>query len=678
MSSILSTTTSDAEEERRRRAINEVVLEIMEDIFHEFNKGYKHEGTGKYVNMKEPRPCSYNKNFGYDYENGTFVKETIPIGQPIPRQNYPNGSATDINITCTPMPAELRGINLRQLRAVTANVERRCVKEKWTDYKGTNQLLTPEKVTMHEINKYITIPYTKESKASFVETLPSTAGTQPPRFFVSHTWGETFYHTMECIEQMVKDFDRNKYHDDDKKGGGMTEDTPIWICAFANNQHELGDAITAHPSELGFVKAMEVANYRTLSVLDKDGEVFTRVWCILELHLALIKVQEEKVKEKGGDDMNLDVDVDVDLEWNGLWVVYTAHEHTYVLKYGRLGKKVKAVGIVAGGAPCDDGRASDTAVRERPFPMDRIMKGLDATIQTANASKAHDKIHILNYISDNLKGADIDIDIDIDIDSTPPVEHENYEALNNAVRGAFASSIHVLQSACDGGDDEWQRVLTVMSKGGKKEMELHFGYGWNDLSAERAVEMINHLPPSIESLRIAYAPYGSPFMDAVIDWIEKSTNLKSFHILGTLVNGRNVDEGRDAGIKLAKILAAKNTIEYLWLTATDLMGSRNVDEWSKAFEKMTSLKKVFCKGMMYFIEYVDESTLDEKTSTVQVHGDRRQRIYWNDKTFPDATMTKEDVKKLKEATHATDIRIDGMVKVVWCGSFFDRCSKILN
>jgi len=139
-----------------------------------------------------------------------------------------------------------------------------------------------------------------------------------------------------------------------------------------------------------------------------------------------------------------------------------------------------------------------------------------------------------------------------------------------------------------------------------------------------------------------------------------------------------VDEGRDAGIKLAKTLAAKNTIEYLWLTATDLMGSRNVDEWSKAFDKMTSLKKVFCKGMMYFIEYVDESTLDEKTSTVQVHGDRRQRIYWNEKTFPDATMTKEDVKKLEEATHATDVRIDGMVKLGWCGSLFDRCSEILS
>ena len=33
--------------------------------------------------------------------------------------------------------------------------------------------------------------------------------------------------------------------DDDKKGGGMTENTPIWIDPFANNQHDLKNAITA-------------------------------------------------------------------------------------------------------------------------------------------------------------------------------------------------------------------------------------------------------------------------------------------------------------------------------------------------------------------------------------------------------------------------------------------------
>ena len=53
------------------------------------------------------------------------------------------------------------------------------------------------------------------------------------------------------------------------------------------------------------------------------------------------------------------------------------------------------------------------------------------------------------------------------------------------------------------------------------------------------LEMVSHLPPSIEGLVIGCAPYGSPFMDAVIDWIEKkSTNLKSLQIEHMFVWGR--------------------------------------------------------------------------------------------------------------------------------------------
>jgi len=49
------------------------------------------------------------------------------------------------------MPVELRGINLfHQLRAIKANVERRCEKEKWVSTKDNKTLLTPETVTLHD------------------------------------------------------------------------------------------------------------------------------------------------------------------------------------------------------------------------------------------------------------------------------------------------------------------------------------------------------------------------------------------------------------------------------------------------------------------------------------------------------------------------------------------------
>jgi len=76
---------------------------------------------------------------------------------------------------------------------------------------------------------------------------------------------------------------------------------------------------------------MEVANYRTISILDKDGLVFERIWCIFELHLALIKVQEKR-----GNGVHLD--------WNGLWAVYTAHEHIY--REGKKDEEIRrAVGL---------------------------------------------------------------------------------------------------------------------------------------------------------------------------------------------------------------------------------------------------------------------------------------------------------------------------------------------
>ena len=68
----------------------------------------------------------------------------------------------------------------------------------------------------------------------------------------------------------------------------MTADTPIWVCAYANNQHSLNDDITVNLRDSGFAKTMEVSKGRTITILDKDGVVFTRVWCVFELYMTLV------------------------------------------------------------------------------------------------------------------------------------------------------------------------------------------------------------------------------------------------------------------------------------------------------------------------------------------------------------------------------------------------------
>ena len=45
----------------------------------------------------------------------------------------------------------------------------------------------------------------------------------------------------------------------------------------------------------------------------------------------------------------------------------------------------------------------------------------------------------------------------------------------------------------------------------------------------------------------------------------------------------------------------------------------------KAFQKMISLKKLICYGMRDYINSVDESTFDEKISTVQYPHEERSR-----------------------------------------------------
>ena len=237
------------------------------------------------VDMSQPRPCSYSRKTKYNRDTRRHEPiETVRIGSP--------SSST----SPTP-PVEERAITLRQLWGIEAIILRRCLEENWKNRDGT--ALTPDKVTLYDINKTIIKPFTEEKKQAFVTCLPSTAGPQPPRFFASHWWGEAVLHFIRCLEQFIKDFGKNETDEDERKGGGMTPDTPIWICAHGNNQHALDEAITDDPRELGFTKDMRVAQGRTITILDMGGVVFTRIWCVYELFLTLVDAPNGDKEEDG-------------------------------------------------------------------------------------------------------------------------------------------------------------------------------------------------------------------------------------------------------------------------------------------------------------------------------------------------------------------------------------------
>ena len=159
--------------------------------------------------MSKPRKCSYAKTDNYGK-----ATEIVILGEP--------------NNSQTPPPVEERGITLVQLRAVLANIILRFVAEGWTNHKG--ELLSPDEVTLYDADRYIIRPFTVKTKKSFVSSLPSTAGSPPPRFFVSHWWEEPVKDSIACIKQAVRDFVMNSSDDDDRRGWGTTQDTPVWVC----------------------------------------------------------------------------------------------------------------------------------------------------------------------------------------------------------------------------------------------------------------------------------------------------------------------------------------------------------------------------------------------------------------------------------------------------------------
>ena len=50
---------------------------------------------------------------------------------------------------------------------------------------------------------------------------------------------------------------------------GLKKTDAYWVCAYANNQHDLGSEIPTDPKESAFFKAMQLAEVRAISACDQ-------------------------------------------------------------------------------------------------------------------------------------------------------------------------------------------------------------------------------------------------------------------------------------------------------------------------------------------------------------------------------------------------------------------------
>ncbi len=524
--------------------------ERLDPEFYELTQGFILEG--EWVSMDQPRACSYyNKN-----------GENVTLGEKVSPQKSCDGTSF------RSIPVEMRGITLRQLRAIFANASRRCVEEKWVDL-SSNKRVTPKNMNLYHINDYVIKPFSESCKESFVEILPSTNGTQPSRFFISHSWSDSFGNILACIEQMVIDFRKNCDDEDDAKGGGMTEDTPLWFCAFALNQWAMNEAIATNPMLSPFLKAMEVTCFRTLSILDTEGHIYTRIWWQYESYMTLTAGNT--------DDSN-----------DGLLVFYAAHKHSHDDLTGIEDRT--AVGIIPGGAPGEE--AYWTAKREIHFPPNLILRSREIRIESAIASEENDRIHILNSMVGKYD----------DLDSIPPTVHNKFDEVNDAIKTEFAATMPALNAASIKGKSEWKDILMNLSKGDKTGIfQLNFNAFEPRLSSSQARELFSYLPTSYTGLSICGADGedGSCAFEGMIDWIQKVETLKYLSCFRCKVDSVDNDVGRAVGAQLIATLSTTHceTFEYLCISLTDLIDSENVLDWASALEEMTNLKELHLYGL---------------------------------------------------------------------------------
>lgn len=384
---------------------------------------------------------------------------------------------------CVISKTEARAITLLQLRQVFKHIERRCVTEQWVDRLGN--LLTPDKVTLYDTATHVIKPATLTRQCSLVELMAT--GPQRPAWFVSHWWGEPVGCFLRCLEQHAADH-------------GLDSHTAYWVCAYANNQHHVASDVTADPAESSFVKAIELAGGRVLTVLDEAGETYARVWCILEISYGLKGFYEMYTAKEGCkayDATKLEAAVAAATEaceGDSIPTADKVREHLPILKDRR------AVGITDG--PCgrwgdghsgaDAGSDDFQTFRQAAFPVALIERAFQVRVQDARASLEVDRTHILNYIIGR-RGEDLKL---------PPVgDHELYDETNRRLHGIFVAAGWrlLLESGAD-----MQMCADRLQQSGCHKLGLSFDScpAFTDAVAKH---LADSLPVTLEEVRLHLA-----------------------------------------------------------------------------------------------------------------------------------------------------------------------------
>ena len=291
--------------------------------------------------------------------------------------------------------------------------------------------------------------------------------------------------------------------------------------AYANNQHIIAEEMLTNP----FLRAMEIVE-GTVSIVDSNCVVYSRIWCVYELYMSLMGKKEN---------YNFDIYTDFSL--------------------------TSAVGITHGIRGMED-----------RFPLDRILKVLDIDVIQAKASVPDDVKFIKNAITG------------IDKDAVPLEIDPKYDELNMILKSKFVTPVihRIIYEVND--CFKVQQCLDIFRNSSPRDIVLDFE-NCSRFDDDMARRLVNSLPPKLEELTVL--SNGSAVTQQMIDSLpgmilSKLPNLLFFHF-------SNSNMSDDGAKQIAAIIRTHSSLNHLFLRKSKI-GDKGAIQLLDAIKVNKSIK----------------------------------------------------------------------------------------
>jgi hypothetical protein len=339
------------------------------------------------------------------------------------------------------------------------------------------------------------------------------------------------------------------------------------VCAYANNQHQLGTELGGGVETSPFVRALSIAE-GTLTIVDRAACVFTRMWCAYELYISVLSRGAAFAHD-----------------------IFTARAGLA----DRNGKSVPAVGLLSGYGATDWGFAANKAAREAAFPDELIVAASAFELARASASQASDATAILTAVGADAPKVDATVrarfglakagtllsrarGIEREAAGASPTD-EALEAVCTALRGSQLRSLALRCAPEEVSDAAVRSLVSALPRSVEVVNATGIGHGSVDLIAERVQ---SGQLTKLSLLECALTPAAAAALGAAA-----ASSLARLHTLDLRESG----VGDDGVVALAAGLRANRSLTTLNLEMNDVgdVGALALAELLRAGSSLESL-----------------------------------------------------------------------------------------